>query len=402
MTATAITPDSAAGQELEGALASSGVFRLARSLANYPSEFETKQMLRAATPSVVFLGLDDLAAALVIAETIDRESPRTQIIAMDRTGSPQVLMKAMRAGIREVLDLPLESAKFRDSLSRVMEVLERHPVADGTTDRLFCFLPAKPGGGASTLAALASLAVSKLSDRKALLMDLDLNNGISSFLLKAPTNSNSIHDAVQHAPSMDESLWAGLVTARGNLDLLASGRSDPSNHITTDALRELVNYAQHCYGTICFDLSGNMEPFSLDLLHECKQVFLVCTQDVAGLHLARAKAETLKRMDLSHRASILVNRTDKSSLFTTQEIEKLVGLRVRFNFPSDERRVASFITDGSAVPADCDLGRQIHTLAGYMLDLQNESAPHAAPPRRFADFFSKSPRTSPAGTPASD
>jgi pilus assembly protein CpaE len=253
-------------------------------------------------------------------------------------------------------------------------------------------LPAKPGGGASTIAVNTSSILARLSGRKTLLMDLDLKNGVSSFLLKL-NNPNSIESALDYASQMDASLWADLTTVRGNLDILGSGSSRSRGDIVTGQLLQLLGYIRRCYSAVCVDLSGNMEDFTDDLLVDAKQIFLVCTQDISGLHLARSKAETLRAMNLGDKVSILLNRVEKRSGFSIQEIEKLVGFRVRFSCVSDDKRILDAVTAGTQVDPACELGKQFEAIASYMLGASGAQAAKSPPQRRFVEYFAITPQT---------
>jgi hypothetical protein len=59
-----------------------------------------------------------------------------------------------------------------------------------------------------------------------------------------------------------------------------------------------LSFARRQYSTICVDLSGMMERYSVEVLHEAKQVFLVATSELPVLHLAREKLAFLRSQDL--------------------------------------------------------------------------------------------------------
>lgn len=374
-------------------LASSDIAELGHSLDYYPSETDLMRFLQSHTPSIVFVDFECVETALKIVSVVERTNPGTQIIAL-RGGryDPEVLIQAMRAGVREVLEFPKDIHIVRDSLKRASDVLKQRPLNVQTTDNLFCFLPAKPGGGASTIAVNASSMLARLSGQKTLLMDLDLKNGVTSFLLKL-NNPNSIEDALDYAQQMDSSLWADLTTVRGNLDILGSGTLRTRGDVSKNHLLQLLGYVRRCYSAVCVDLSGNMEPFTEELMVDAKQIFLVCTQDISGLHLARSKAEALRTMNLGDKVSILLNRVEKRSVFSIQEIEKLIGFRVRFSCVNDDKRVLDAVTGGSHVDPACELGKQFEAIAAYMLGLDGPRTPAQARKRRFVEYFSMTPQS---------
>ncbi len=39
-----------------------------------------------------------------------------------------------------------------------------------------------------------------------------------------------------------------------------------------------MEFMRRNYRVLCFDLSGNLEKYSLEIMHESKKIFLVCTR----------------------------------------------------------------------------------------------------------------------------
>jgi pilus assembly protein CpaE len=307
----------------------------------------------------------------------------------------QFLVASMQAGIREFLSLPLDPDRVPEAVSRIAEILERKPLAFRSTDAVFSFLPAKPGDGASTVAVNVSSAISRCSPGKILLADFDLNVGAISFLLKI-TNGRSVLDALSVADRMDDVLWDNLVLKRDSMDVLCSGRLEPSTEIDLSLAEKILHFARRLYGTICIDLSGNMEQFSMSLLSQSREIFLVCTSDIASLHFARSKAQFLRDSGFADRASVVINRSEMRSSFSTAEVEKLLGLRIRFSFQNDPRRVSDAMHEGTAVSPKSGLGRQFDTFAKSLIDVEKRSTP-ATRKRRFIEYFAIHPTTQPAG-----
>jgi Flp pilus assembly CpaE family ATPase len=143
------------------------------------------------------------------------------------------------------------------------------------------------------------------------------------------------------------------------------------------------------YSALCFDMSGNLERYSLEIMHESKRIFLVCTPEIPALHLAREKYLYLKQLDLGERVSVLLNRYPKRSLITPPQIEQLLGVPIYMTFPNDYQAVQRAVTAGRWVESNSELGRQFTSLAQTMLEAKTAPAPEAK--KRFIEFFSVVP-----------
>jgi Flp pilus assembly CpaE family ATPase len=123
-------------------------------------------------------------------------------------------------------------------------------------------------------------------------------------------------------------------------------------------------------------------------MHESKKIFVVCTPEVASLHLAREKMQYLHQLDLADRAVILLNRHNKRSSIGVKEVEALVGVPVQSVFSNDSTAVGKAIAGGVAVPKSTDFGKQCLALAHSLLAKKVEPI---AEKRRLVEYFSIAP-----------
>jgi len=357
-----ICPDADLSAELKDVLQDTHRVAIVRELRQYPGPVELIRFVRAAAPEVVFLSVADRKSALEMAARITEQAPGTQIVAVHHTCEPEALLETMRAGIREFLSRPFDAETVPQSVQRLEELLERRPPAIESTDSVLAFMPSKAGVGCSTIALNTSIMLAQQAEMKVLLADFDLNCGLIGFMLQLET-PYSVVSAAENAHAMDEDLWQRLVTSRGQLDVLPAGPFLPGFRIEPTQIRYLLEFARRNYKAICLDLSGVLEKFSLEILHESKQIFLVCTPEVPSLHLAREKLKFLRSQDLESRIRVLLNRAQRRSMLPIAEVEKDLGVPVFQTFPNDYAGVHRALTAGKSVNPDSDLGRGFRTLA---------------------------------------
>ncbi len=385
LTSVVVSPHTDRNGDLSATLRDLGHVRVLRTFDQYPSEEELGRYIRVAGPAIVFLGTEDIDSTLRLAVAVDRAGTGAQVVVVGNACDQQVLMESMQAGIREVLSLPLNSVRLKETVARIVEILERKPLTFKSTEAVFSFLPAKPGDGASTVTLNVASAIARHSRGKTLLADFDLNLGMVSFLLKV-TNGHSVLEALNLVDRMDDTTWGNLVITRENLDVLCSGRLEPRNEVDLSPADQILHCARRAYDTICLDLSGNMEPFSLGLLDQSKEIFVVCTSDLPSLHFARAKAHFLRDSGYGGRSSLVINRSELVNPFSISELEKVVGLPVRFSLPNNPRGVSDAMRAGTYVNLRCNLGRQFEALAQNIVGGGSDSA-QATRKRRFIDYF---------------
>ena len=392
-----VCPDTDLSERLEALLGEIGIVNVTRALDRYPNTLELVRFLRAHAPQVIFLSTESTAKALDLAKEVEKTTPGVQIVAVSRSMDPQILLEVMRAGIREFASLPFDRQALVDALLRVKEAVQARPPAIETTNQVYSFLPSKAGVGTSTIALNTAVAMSRVPNHSVLLSDFDLNSGMMRFMLKLD-NTYCVTDAAEHSLEMDESMWPTMVTTMDKLEVLHAGKLNPDFRIEPTQIRHLMEFMRRNYSALCFDMSGNLERYSLEIMHESKRIFLVCTPEIPSLHLAREKYLYLKQLDLGERVSILLNRCQKRPLITPQQIEQLLGLPVYMTFPNDYQGVQRAMTAGRWVDSSTELGKQFTVLAQTMLDARVPQS--AESKKRFIEFFSVVPGKGGAPAPA--
>jgi pilus assembly protein CpaE len=378
-----ISPDVELAERLESALTLTGEVSVNRVIQRYPAAVDLMRTIRAQVPEIVFLNFESLEKAQEIIEFAQKQTDGVQIIAIHRTCDAKILRETMRLGVREFLSYPFERSQVVDTLGHVKLSLERKPVAHGATTQVFSFLPSKAGVGTSTLALNISAAIARRPKTRVLLSDFDLNSGMVRFLLNL-RNEYSVVDAVERSLEADEELWPQLVTQMDQLDVLHAGRVNPNLRIEGSQVRSLVEFMRRNYDALCFDLSGNLEKYSMELMQESKRILLVVTPEIPSLHLAREKLHFLRGVDLDSRVGVVLNRCHKKPLFTQSQVEELLGIPVIQSFPNDYAGVTKSMTAGRWMEPETAMGQQFSEFAQSLLEKK-------APPRetkKFLEFLS--------------
>jgi pilus assembly protein CpaE len=381
-----ICPDQELGDRLVTALLESHRVGIIRRLDSYPNAVDLGRFVRAAAPEIVFLSIETRSQALEVAKSVGEQAAGTQVVAFNRTCDPQTLLETMRSGIREFLSPPFEQQALTDALDRVEELVRQNPPIFEATDSVFSFLPAKAGSGTTTIAVNTSLALSRMPDQNVLLADLDLNSGLVGFMLLLNQTPYSIVDAAENAMDMDENLWPKIVSSKESLDVLPVGKLRPGFRIEATQISHILSYARRHYSAIFCDLSGMMERYSIEILHESKEVFLVTTAELPALHLCREKLAFLRSQDLDGRVKILLNRSQKRGQISLSEMEKLFGMPIHMTFPNDYAGVHEALTAGKHVDASSPLGSRYRELAETMVGKKTTTAEKK---RGFMDMLTR-------------
>ncbi len=368
MLRAAITcPDMELSRQLQFHLEAISGVSVVRMIDGYPEGEDLARLLRMHVPEVFFVDIDRLEKAVELVTQAAELLDGVQFVAIGRHADPGALLQLMRVGVREFLSYPFEERPLLEALVRVKDILERKPVKADSTDKVFGFLPAKPGCGATTIAVNTAVAAARLGDRPSLLIDADRISGMVRFLLQLD-NEYSLQDALDRALHLDENLWPQLVAKAGNLHVIHSGTPRPGDGGEEGATKQLIDFARRNYGFIFLDFPGVFDRREMEALQECKKIYLVATPEVPSLHLCKEKIAFLGKAGWKDRVEILLNRHPKRPVLQLSSIQEILGLPVQFAFGNHYQEVTRALTAGKPVDAGSELGGEFTRFARTLLD----------------------------------
>jgi pilus assembly protein CpaE len=344
------------------------------------------RLIRTAAAGIVFVDVARLDMLTGLVDHVTREAEGVQVIAIGRDSNVEFLLGLMHLGVREYLQAPFEPAEVEAAVARAMTTLAQYPPVFEGTKHVYCFFPAKPGSGASSIAANVAVALSRNLSGRLLLSDFDLSSGVQAFLFKLRVD-RSVPDLAAHAFNLDEKLWSQVVRAVDNVDILPAGDLNPKFRIESSQIRHIVDYACRTYSAVIFDLSGNFEQYSQAIMRECPRIFLVCTPEVASLQLAREKLAMLRQLDLDDRVQLIVNRCTKRTATVIKDMEDLVGRPPVAVFGNAYEDMQQAIHTGAAVKPRSELGRHFAEFAANLLE-KTEPVGEPTSMHRFLEFVS--------------
>ena len=355
--------------------------RFVRMLDGYPDAGCLGRFLRSNPAPVVFLNSACVDKAAQVAAALESHDPTLQIIAVGPAQQETVPLALLRSGVREYLELPLQPSAVGEAVERRWHILNKMPNSlTRNLGALLSFLPAKAGVGCSTLASNISSALTAKHDKSALLADLDLNSGTVAFRYRIDPQYG-VTDALTRVDELDDELWPSLVTHCNGLDVLPSRlRCEPQ--CDCSRMNRLLDFIRNRYEVAVFDLSGNLEPHTYEVMRESKIVYLVATQELDCLHLARAKAQFLARFDLGDRVRLLINRFQNHHSLSKAHIEDLLELKVDMVFPNEYRIAEQSVLSGTRVDARSALGKSFNEFAAHLVEKAHEPKKY-----RFLEYF---------------
>jgi pilus assembly protein CpaE len=366
-----------ATRELEEALLTSlqdlpvrVLFEISELPEDWPAFLERVERMR---PDVVILDVTKLREPM---EQVIRRirSTKTQpaVCVVHKTKDPEAILTAFRAGAAEFLFPPFGQA-LKDALERVAKDKEAAPDARRHNGKVFAFVSAKGGCGATTIACHVALDLASRRCGKVLLADLDLESGLIGFLLKS-TASYSVADAARNLQHLDESYWHGLVfSGVPDVDVLTAPPPATPGLISPDQLEPVVAFARTLYDWVVLDLGRNLNSYTLPVLRHIDGLYVVTTYEIPALHQAKGVIQSVLHSGYSQdRLHLLMNRMPKHNEVTLDEIGEMLGLPVTETIHNDYAALQEAYAEGRLLKPDTSLGKSYAHLVARMAGLEEK------------------------------
>lgn len=344
---------------------------------------------------------------LVVLDGWLRQWPQVNVLLLSEDNSKSLLMRAMRAGVREVQPLPPDPDELAQSLRRWSEraaALASQRQATNTTQgtaqntelgttpaphasaalnapttqaqpgRMVAFMGCKGGNGTSFVAANMAHIMASEFGKKCAFVDLDLQCGDASFYLGSGANQHSLIDLTRQIDRLDAQLLASCLHAvTPRLNLLAAPHSlENAMAISAQDIDKVLTLVRSLHEHVVVDLPRNLNALSLKVLDMADVVYIVMQSHTPDVRDAQRLVNTLRSLGISDsKIRLLVNRYKPGGWVSLSELEKTVGLKVHQTIPSHPQWVSESLHTGQPLSAVHDHNAVIHALretTGSLLD----------------------------------
>jgi pilus assembly protein CpaE len=335
-------------------------------------------------PDVVLLDLRGAKKVPAAVTAFKQQHPSTGVVVVASTADPALMLEAMRAGVNEFVTEPITQYELEAAVTRLVGF--RKPAVAGD---VFAFLGAKGGVGTTTAAVNVATALARLAPGKTLLIDLHLAHGDTALFLGAEPRF-SVVDALENTHRFDEAFFRGLVTAtRSGVDLLASSDRALVSSSAAQQVHLLAEFAARLYRYIVLDVPRS-DAATLDALDAATGIVVVANQELPTVRSASRIAAALRQRYGKDKVRVIVSRYDKNADIGHDDVERVVGSKVRHLVPSDYRVALQALNKGRPLALDnhnklATAYRQLASeLAGVVVD-----AGQAGEPGGFLSIFGR-------------
>lgn len=298
---------------------------------------------QASRPNVVIMGFDeDFEEAVRLGPILQAEIPGLQLVAISRQTDPERIRSAMRAGYREYVVLPEDSALLRQA------VRESHSASGSVEDQgqLVSIVGSKGGVGATLLAT--NLAAELSPVQRVCVVDLDFSMGdVAAFLDLQP--KSSFQDLVAGIARLDQRMLTGSVTVHpSKVHVLAQPTELISEElISGEQVLQVLTVVADTYQIVVADCGCRIDEATLTTTAVSDLVLLIVNPDVPSVKNAWRRLNLMERQGFDRSlVRLVVNKWRKGTELSLTDIEHSLGLPVAATVAYDEETCIAGINSG--------------------------------------------------------
>ena len=325
--------------------------------------------------------------ALGLAEFVGRTAPGTAIVLVRDHTWNGLLPAAMRAGIRDVVDMTQGSDELREAVERAIiwaanlrnatGALLRSDGGKAVRGHVFSVFSSKGGSGKTFLTTNLGAAIADVTGQDTAIVDLDVDMGdVFTYFGREP--SATIHDLMELGEGADGDKIRSVGVEVAPHTWAFGAPPDPAAEAPAgEAIGKFLRAIRSEFAFVVVDASVDYSDSALVCFDLSDLICLVTALDVVGVkHLSKA-LDTLLTIGLPReRFRVVLNRADSKVGLDAADVERVMKITVDAMIPSS-RLVPTSLNKGRPVVLDeasSEVSSAIRQLATRFAGIAAEAA----------------------------
>jgi pilus assembly protein CpaE len=326
----------------------------------------------------------------------DMENARVRhVLLVSADTSREILMGAIRLGVREFLTPPLDAAQVHAALAKIQSMDDKqgetHKSRQG---RIINVLGSKGGVGTTTIAVNLAMALTTGKQRSSVaLVDMNTLFGDIPLFLDLKTEFHW-GEITKNIDRMDN-IFLGKILAKhpSGIDVLPSP-AYLNGHIapTPETIEHILDVMQAMFDFIVIDAGQSTNDTCLKIIQMASDVLLVSTLSLPCLSNANKLLQSLSDLGYAGRdkMKVLLNRYLKKGEISLKEAEQGISQNFFWKVPNDYKSTMSAINQGQPLQSLYPKAAVTRSIDEMAQALRSGVDGHPPEKKRRSFFFKRS------------
>ena len=312
---------------------------------------------------VLSLGESDWSSVLDWASNICIDQ-YSDILVVGPAENVDIVRRSMQLGAKDFLERAVSAEDFHKSIDKLQEHIAKHSSQESAS--IISVINAKGGSGATFIATNLAHILADASKSKAALVDLDVQFGTTAQYLDLYPDMG-LMEVLDSIEEMDGLALEGHMQKHESglrLMSLMPEKVVLPEEISAQKLTQFFNLMAKEYQHIVVDLPRQIDHMTAMAMERSDHIILVVQQSLSHLKDATRMINIL-RNEIgipNNRVNVVVNRYDKRSEITLDDIDKAMKVNVSSVIPNDYTTVCESLNSGEPLFAYAKSSAVTHAL----------------------------------------
>ena len=260
-----------------------------------------------------------------------------------------LLQQALRSGVKDVLEAPVDDTQMHEAIDRVAASLALSPSRrrgdgattfedDGELAQVITVFSTKGGSGKSVIATNLGVSLAQRSEKPVVLIDADLQFGDIAVMLKL-VPEHTIVDVVSSLDRLDVSLMQSLLVTHESSGLLVlPAPLEPAfaDQIDAAEMVQIVEVLRRFCSHVIIDTPAYFNDVVLGMIEISDEVLLIAGMDIPSIKNVKIGLQTLHLLNTPvEKLHLILNRANSKVKLDVAEVERTLQISADILIPSD-------------------------------------------------------------------
>lgn len=291
-------------------------------------------------------------SGLAALEHLGQCHPAIAFIMLCEKLPSELLIQAMRIGVRDVLPLPVTPEVIKAAVIRIEQKQQKLSQMSHQKGKVLAFIACKGGSGATFLAANLGYVLAAAHGKKVALIDMNLQLGDAALFVSDQSPTYTLADVASNISRLDASfLTASMVPVLPNFSVLAAPeRPEQAGEIKPDHIEVLMRLAEEMYDYVILDMERGISAVDIKALDRTDLFFPVLQDTLPFIRDTKQMLATLQSLGYpKEKFRLLLNRYEKTGEIHLDDVEHALGMHVYRTIPNSYKAVSASVNQGIPV-----------------------------------------------------
>jgi pilus assembly protein CpaE len=290
-------------------------------------------------------------------EALANAHPELDYLLVAGDLNAESLMRAMRAGVREVLPAPASAEVVVGAAQRIAR--KRAPTAvaavaaPAVQGEVIAFVSCKGGSGATFVAANVAHLLARNGARRVALIDLNLQFGDAALFVTNEHAASNVAEVARNIHRLDRELLQSAMTQAGAGLWVLPAPDDPAQaaDVAPEHVQAILALACTMFDFVVVDVGRTISAVTLRALDASQRIFVVLQLTLPFIRDGKRLREVFRSLDYGpNKVRWIVNRHEKGGDISLDDLKRTLGVGELITLPNQYEVVASSVNQG--VPVD--------------------------------------------------